>query len=471
MDDFTDCELELGQHLYACWKHGRQVDVTLSFKLAAETTEVRCHKLVLERASYFRALFSGPLAAAATTSEISVRLDDPSITADAVLACISYLYCDRLELPEINVADHARGLVGALACASVLMCPRLERACVERMRNCLTVDTVVLLLECGKRYYQPSLESAAMHWLCMHAFHSPDGLLHQLSPAVMAELLARPELQLQGTQSIDADDPPPGGLGFTSEWGRYLLAKRFALEVLTGGGRGPLLHARRLCFGHASTAATLDAPRGSKRAREVEEGSGTPGVVDGVGVDGVAAGASTMNMHAAAHDVPPHASADDSTASSTPLSPLGAADERFGSPSSHASPTASHTHTSPTPLGAPPPHEYGPLIRAAVSVNAPTGSIAGAHADGAAHAIARARGAGRAFEAAFRESNLKMSSTASGRPIIDVTDVTRPPTRARLAPSALLPLWEELRLPLLAPTELLAVEGDGLVPPALLMRT
>ena len=42
--------------------------------------------------------------------------------------------------------------------------------------------------------------------------------------------------------------------------------------------------------------------------------------------------------------------------------------------------------------------------------------------------------------------------------------------RLRLSASALLPLWEALRLPLLSPSELLVVESEGLVPRALVMR-
>lgn len=173
----------LGAHLFACWRQNRHIDIRLRFMLADDKAVlVPAHKVVLERAAYFRALLSGPLAASTATGEIVVRLDDPSITPDAVQACIAFLYIDRLDRSDIDCGDaaSARNLVGTLACASVLLCPTLERACVEQLRGCVNAETVVLLLECAKRYYQQGLEAAAMHWLCMHVHSAPDALLHQV---------------------------------------------------------------------------------------------------------------------------------------------------------------------------------------------------------------------------------------------------------------------------------------------------
>ena len=75
----------LGSHLYECWLKGRHVDVTLKFNLAdGSAFLVPAHKMVLERSRYFRAFFSGPLAASESAGEVAVRLDDPSISPDAV---------------------------------------------------------------------------------------------------------------------------------------------------------------------------------------------------------------------------------------------------------------------------------------------------------------------------------------------------------------------------------------------------
>jgi hypothetical protein len=83
----TDAQLSLGSHLYQCWRQNRHVDIRLRFLLADDTALlVPAHKVVLERAAYFYALLSGPLAASTSTGEIVVRLDDPSITPDAVRA-------------------------------------------------------------------------------------------------------------------------------------------------------------------------------------------------------------------------------------------------------------------------------------------------------------------------------------------------------------------------------------------------
>ena len=55
---------------------------------------VCAHKVVLERTEYFRALFSGPLSTNHQAGDTVVVLDDPNITQEAVVACISFLYND-----------------------------------------------------------------------------------------------------------------------------------------------------------------------------------------------------------------------------------------------------------------------------------------------------------------------------------------------------------------------------------------
>ena len=75
----------------------------------------QAHKVVLERARYFRALFSGPLAAT-SSNEVELRYDDPHITSDAVSACIAFLYNNKL--PAVGTTTTCE-LVGVLACASM----------------------------------------------------------------------------------------------------------------------------------------------------------------------------------------------------------------------------------------------------------------------------------------------------------------------------------------------------------------
>ena len=112
---------DLGSHLYECWCHGRHVDVKLRFILADDSScLVPAHKVVLERAAYFRALFSGPLASSAASGEegeVVVRLDDPSITPDAVRACIAFLYRNRLEgvvqLPDTFPRSSSQSYTGS----------------------------------------------------------------------------------------------------------------------------------------------------------------------------------------------------------------------------------------------------------------------------------------------------------------------------------------------------------------------
>ena len=181
----------LNKHLHDSFVHARHCDVELRFVHADFEQRLSAHKMVLERSEYFRALFSGPLSGAAASSH-SVVLDDPNMTREAVRACISFLYNDELEV----ASDH---LIGSLAMASHLLCPTLERACVVRLSDAISASSIVHLLECGKHYHQPRLTSAAMHWLCSHAWalgvQRPD-LFQQLPPGVLADLLGSAELQL-----------------------------------------------------------------------------------------------------------------------------------------------------------------------------------------------------------------------------------------------------------------------------------
>jgi len=75
--------------------------------------------------------------------------------------------------------------------------------------------------------------------------------------------------------------------------------------------------------------------------------------------------------------------------------------------------------------------------------------------------VPRAVGDFRRAEAA------SLTSSAIAPPIVDVPAVF---ARPRLSTAAMLPLWKEVRLAQLSPTELLVVESDGLVPAALLLR-
>ena len=71
----------LGNHLYESFIQSRHCDVELSFVHADFEHQLSAHRMVLERAEFFRALFSGPLSAkAAAAASHVVVLDDPNIT-------------------------------------------------------------------------------------------------------------------------------------------------------------------------------------------------------------------------------------------------------------------------------------------------------------------------------------------------------------------------------------------------------
>ena len=507
---------DLGSHLYECWCHGRHVDVKLRFILADDSScLVPAHKVVLERAAYFRALFSGPLASSAASGEegeVVVRLDDPSITPDAVRACIAFLYRNRLEgvvqlpdtfprsssqsytgssssprssgqLPAAFSGSSARALVSVLACASVLLCPQLERACVEQLSACATADTVVLLLECGKRYFQSGLESAAMHWLCMNVSRAQDSLLHQLAPSVIAELLSRPELQLNGTQNVHRDVPPPSGLGITSEWGRYTLARRFALAPKAQDEPKTPRQTHRLTFTSpeaSSAAAGSSEPAGSnERTPRRAKRSRSP-------ADPSRQRAATRSQAAASSKGGKGIERDES-ASDGESNDERATDFHLQSAMSPAAHQAQHQFDSPAPAGGRGAGGSGGGGIGGEGVGSHLGfaqAVSGAERSeigGFSATVVRgqngivtpansatAPSAGDAFSTALRGSAISFGTArASGRTLVDVPSLAQ---RLRLPFEALLPLWEEIRLPLLAPTELLAVESDGLIPANIMMR-
>ena len=101
----------LGRHLYESFIQARHCDAVLIFRHSDFEHRVCAHKVVLERTEYFRALFSGPLSTNHQAGDTVVVLDDPNITQEAVVACISFLYNDELDASSSH-------LVACLAAAS-----------------------------------------------------------------------------------------------------------------------------------------------------------------------------------------------------------------------------------------------------------------------------------------------------------------------------------------------------------------
>ena len=79
---------------------------------------------------------------------------------------------------------------------------------------------------------------------------------------------------------------------------------------------------------------------------------------------------------------------------------------------------------------------------------------------------ASARTAASAFAAALSNSGVSTGKALGGRTLVDVPPLSG---RLRLPASSLIPLWEQIRLPLLSPTELLVVESDNLMPQSMIM--
>ena len=220
----------LAAHLFGHYQKQRHCDVAICFHHCDFQETVRAHKVVLERADFFSSLFSGPLSSG--EESLTVTLDDPAITRPGLLAAVDFLYSDCL--PVAPTPD----LLGTLACASLLLFARLERACVTALLGQLAPDTVVTVLECGTRYYLPTLRAGCMHFLCRHAWNLADPVLRALPADTFASLVDRPDLLLpdvtvddaseaQGDASDGAQREGGGcgrtrpGCGVESEWFRY----------------------------------------------------------------------------------------------------------------------------------------------------------------------------------------------------------------------------------------------------------
>jgi hypothetical protein len=467
----------LATHLYRCYLAARHVDVKLTFSTAAEGYEfaILSHKVVLERCKYFEALFSGPLAppmlkAAAPNfmHEVRVVLDDPNITRDAVDCCLSFLYNDGL-IPVKSCASSdgrahhpALRLVGALAFASVLVCPELERALVEALRVQIEHASVHLVLAVGAKYFQPGLVEAAMRWLCWHVHELERDVLHQLSPSVLAELLARPELHLGANGTVEAYEMGTGsgaGCGVSSEWARYELVRRYALAPPRppspepppsfmgaderGGGGGGCVDASAPASPSVSSVAD-GTPPPSRRAKRSAHAA-------------VAASTRSLSPLEAAERPTRRQRRLDGPDATALFSTASSAVDKWASSASTSTAAAS-----PSPWDEPLPPAAAstfaaaacaPIVSPVVDVSptlAPVGGSAG-----------RAGAAGGAASA----SASALASVGGGAAAALVTAL-----EVRLSGAALLPLWEEVRLAQMAPTELLVVQADGLVPAELLLR-
>jgi len=180
------------QYIYQnLFQAGRDSDITL----LALGRSWNLHKLYLGQSAYFSSMFSGRWSDGVKDS-VTITIDDPCITLDALNTTLGSLYQDEITLEPGEV-------IPVLAAATLFQLEGLIGQCLVIMEETVNVQTVVQYWEAASRYGCLSTSSMCVAWLAVNLLsHLPDhpARLREVPSSLMAELVASPHLFVMQTE-------------------------------------------------------------------------------------------------------------------------------------------------------------------------------------------------------------------------------------------------------------------------------
>jgi len=180
------------QYIYRnLFQAGRDSDVTL----LALGRSWHLHKLYLSQSAYFSSMFSGRWSDGCKDS-ITITIDDPCITLDALNTTLGSLYQDEVTIEPGEV-------IAVLAAATLLALEGLISQCEVIMEETVNVQTVVQYWEAASRYGCLATIRMCEDWLAVNLLsHLPDhpARLREVPSSLMASLVASPHLFVMQTE-------------------------------------------------------------------------------------------------------------------------------------------------------------------------------------------------------------------------------------------------------------------------------
>ncbi|XP_043249806.1 protein germ cell-less isoform X1 [Colletes gigas] len=155
----------------------------------------RLHKVYISQSPYFASMFSGSWREA-NESVISLVIADANITLDSLLTVFGSFYQDEVSLEPKDV-------ISILATSTLFQLQGLIDQCTDIMVETTNIKTVVPFYNAAVLYGVPVVKAAAKRWLEVNLLGY--GWLHptflkEITPDLMAELIASPELIAMQTE-------------------------------------------------------------------------------------------------------------------------------------------------------------------------------------------------------------------------------------------------------------------------------
>jgi len=180
------------QYIYQnLFQAGRDSDVIL----VALGRSWHLHKLYLGQSAYFSSMFSGRWSDGSKDT-VTITIDDPCITLDALNTTLGSLYQDEITLEPGEV-------IPVLAAATLFALEGLIGQCQVIMEETVNVQTVVQYWEAASRYGCLSTVTVCQDWLAVNLLsHLPDhpARLREVPSSLMGDLVASPHLFVMQTE-------------------------------------------------------------------------------------------------------------------------------------------------------------------------------------------------------------------------------------------------------------------------------
>ncbi|XP_014262355.1 protein germ cell-less [Cimex lectularius] len=169
----------------ALYVEGKDSDITVNIL----DKDWKLHKIYLGQSQYFNSMFSGSWNES-KKSYISIKVEDPNITEEALAAVFGSFYQD-----EIIVEP--RVVVGVLAASTMFQLEGLIEQCYEIMLETISPITVVQYYHASCRYGAQKVKSKVIDWFSVNLtdyYYKNPARLKEIDVELMNVILSNPDL-------------------------------------------------------------------------------------------------------------------------------------------------------------------------------------------------------------------------------------------------------------------------------------
>ncbi|XP_023229079.1 germ cell-less protein-like 1 [Centruroides sculpturatus] len=184
--------MSTSQYIYkTLFLQGQNSDITI----VALSQEWKLHKVYLCQSPYFSSMFCGSWREA-EEGIITVGIEDPNVTANALKIVFGSLYQDEVSIEPAEV-------VPVLSTATLFQLDGMIQQCAEIMLETINLQTVLLYYEAAEQYGLKKVAEKSFEWLLrnlMIKIQESAPQLRQINTELMTKLISSPELIVMQTE-------------------------------------------------------------------------------------------------------------------------------------------------------------------------------------------------------------------------------------------------------------------------------